>query len=318
MKIVLIIIFFISPIFSYDYLQNRDVQKFINYMVKEHKFNKSELESIFKKVKFDKKVLSKYIVPKNAYRSDASWKIYQNNLVVPLMFKRAKKFKQKYLVLLKKISKEYRVDINIIVAVAGVESNFARNTGNFSIINSLTTLAFFKNRKQKFFKYELEEYLLLCREKGYDIFRLQGSFAGAMGVVQQLPSINREYGVDYDRDGISNPWSVPDALASIANFLHSNGWNNDRVIALKAKYNKKQLLKLESGFDKYYSIKKLKDSGFIFSNFKQKNATLIKLSNGISHEFWLGDKNFDILTSYNNSINYAMALYKISKMIDKR
>ncbi len=317
MKIVLIILLFISPIFSYDYLQNRDVQKFINYMEKEHKFNKSELESIFKKTKFDKKVLSKYTVPKKAYRSDASWKIYENNLVVPLMFKRAKRFKNTHLKLLKKISKKYKVDINIIIAVAGVESNFARNTGNFSIINSLTTLAFFKNRKQKFFKYELEEYLLLCREKGYDIFKLKGSFAGAMGVVQQLPSINREYGVDYDRDGISNPWSIPDALASIANFLHLNGWNNSRDIVISSRYNKKEPLLLESGFDKYYSINTLKDNGLIFANFKQENATLIELNGNIGRELWLGDKNFDILTSYNNSINYAMALYRISKMIDK-
>ena len=317
MRIFIVVLLFISPIFSYDYLKSRDVLNFIDYMVKEHNFKRNNLNSIFKKVKFDKKVLSKYIVPKKAYRSDASWRIYKNNLVVPLMFKRAKKFKQKYLVLLKKISKEYKVDINIIVAIAGVESNFGRNTGNFSIINSLTTLAFFQNRKQKFFKYELEEYLLFCREIGYNIFKLKGSFAGAMGVVQQLPSINREYGIDYDRDGISNPWSIPDALASIANFLHLNGWNNSRVIAIKAKYNKNQSFKLESGFDKYYTIKELKDSGLLFSNFKQKNATLIKLFSN-KDEFWIGDKNFDILTSYNNSVNYAMALYKISKMIDKR
>ena len=316
MRIILIVLILLSSLFSYDYLANQDVKNFIIYMKKEHKFSKSKLEGIFKKVKFNKRVLSKYTVPKKAYRSDASWRIYKNNLVVPLMFKKAREFKQKHLNLLKKISKDYSVDINIIIAVAGVESNFGRNIGNFSIIDSLSTLAFFKNRKQDFFRYELEEYLLLCREERYNLFKIKGSFAGAMGVVQQLPSINREYGIDYDRDGVSNPWDIEDSLATIANFLNKNGWSSSRDIVLRVKYigNKS----LNSGFDKYYSIKTLKDNGFIFRNFKQKNATLIKLSDGISHEFWLGDKNFDILTSYNNSINYAMALYKISKMIDKR
>ncbi|SHO81275.1 Membrane-bound lytic murein transglycosylase B precursor [hydrothermal vent metagenome] len=317
MRSLLIILILISPILSYDYLANQDVKKFINYMIKEHKYSKSKLENIFKKTKFKKRVLSKYSVPKKAYKSDASWRVYENNLVVPLMFKRAKKFKKRHLKLLKKISKEYRVDINIIVAVAGVESNFGTNTGNFSIIDALTTLAFFKNRKEEFFKYELEEYLLLCRDKKYNPFKLKGSFAGAMGIVQQLPSINIEYGVDYNKDGVSNPWNIPDALASIANFLHSNGWSNSRSIVIKAKYNKSRFRVLDSGFDKYYNIQKLRDIGLTFNNFKQDNATLIVLNSKYIDEIWLGDKNFDILTSYNNSINYAMALYKISKKIDK-
>jgi len=281
-------------------------------MDKKHGFTQKYMESIITRAKFDKYVLSRYTVPKRSYRSDASWDRYAKHIVVPLMFKRAKKFKKQNYKLLSKIANEYQVPINLMVAVAGVESNFGRNFGKFSVFDSLMTLAFFKNRKQAFFRYELEQYLLFCREKRSSIFSFKGSFAGAMGWVQQLPSINRKYGVDYNRDGVSNPWDKADALATIANFLQSNGWDKSKMVAIPASYKGQKFRVVESGFDKHYSLRELKRLGLKFGAFDQNRATLAVLLSNKQDEVWLGAKNFDVLTHYNNSVNYAMALYKIS------
>jgi membrane-bound lytic murein transglycosylase B len=309
-----VLILFLLPLYlmSYDFLGNREVQSFIQEMQNRHGFSESYLKDIFAKAKYKKFVHSRYTVPKRSYRSDASWDRYAKHIVVPLMFKRAKKFKKANYKLLSKIAREYRVPINLIVAVAGVESNFGRNFGKFAIFDALTTLAFFKNRKKAFFKYELEQYLLFCREKKSSVFKFKGSFAGAMGWVQQLPSVNRKYGVDYNHDGVSNPWDKADALATIANFLRTNGWDKSKMVAIPASFKGKKFRVVESGFDKQYSLRELKRLGLTFGSFEQNDATLAVLLSKKQDEVWLGAKNFDILTHYNNSVNYAMALYKIS------
>lgn len=309
-----LLLLFLLPLYlwSYDFIANSEVQRFMVEMDKKHGFSKKYMESIIMRAKFDKYVLSRYTVPKRSYRSDASWDRYAKHIVVPLMFNRAKKFKKQNYKLLSRIDREYQVPMNLIVAVAGVESNFGRNFGKFSVFDSLMTLAFFKNRKQAFFRYELEQYLLFCREKQSSVFKFKGSFAGAMGWVQQLPSINRKYGVDYNRDGVSNPWDRADALATIANFLQSNGWDKSKMVAIPATFRGKKFRVVESGFDKQYSLRELQRLGLKFGSFDQNRATLAVLLSKKRDEVWLGSKNFDILTHYNNSVNYAMALYKIS------
>ncbi len=312
MKKILLLLILPIYLMSYDFANNREVQRFMDEMHQKHGFSKEYLHSIFKLAQYQKFVHSRYTVPKRSYRSDASWDRYAKYIVVPIMFTRAKKFKKENDALLSKIANEYQVPINLIVAVAGVESNFGRNFGNFGIFDALTTLAFFPNRKQAFFRYELEQYLLFCREKKSSVFKFKGSFAGAMGWVQQLPSINRKYGVDYNRDGVSNPWDKADALATIANFLHQNGWDKSKMVAIPASFKGTKFRVVESGFDKKYSLRELKRLGLSFGTFEQNRATLAVLLGNQQDEVWLGSKNFDILTHYNNSVNYAMALYKIS------
>ncbi len=312
MKKILLLLILPIYLMSYDFANNREVQRFMDEMHQKHNFNKEYLHSIFKLAQYQKFVHSRYTVPKRSYRSDASWDKYAKHIVVPIMFTRAKKFKKENNALLSKIANEYQVPINLIIAVAGVESNFGTNFGDFGIFDALTTLAFFPNRKQAFFKYELEQYLLFCKEKKSSVFKFEGSFAGAMGWVQQLPSISRKYGVDYNRDGVSNPWDKADALATIANFLHQNGWDNSKKIAIQATCKHKSFNALESGFDQKYPLDKLQEAGLRFGGFKQNRATLAVLFGKQSDEIWLGTTNFDILTHYNNSVNYAMALYKIS------
>lgn len=312
MKKIVILLLLPLYLMSYDFTSNAEVQSFMKEMQQKHNFSKEYLHSIFKLAQYKKYVHSRYTVPKRSYRSDASWDRYAKHLVVPIMFTRAKKFKKDNYKLLSKIANEYQVPMNLIIAVAGVESNFGRNFGKFAIFDALTTLAFFKNRKKAFFKYELEQYLLFCREKKSSVFKFKGSFAGAMGWVQQLPSINRKYGVDYNRDGVSDPWNKADALATIANFLHQNGWDKSKMVAIPASFKGTKFRVVESGFDKHYSLRELKRLGLKFGSFDQNRATLAVLLSKKRDEVWLGAKNFDILTHYNNSVNYAMALYKIS------
>jgi len=305
---------FVLPLYlmSYDFIQNAQLQKFMIEMEQKHGFSQKYLESIFTRAKFQPKILKRYQGAKKKYKTDATWTKYSQHIVVPYMFHRAKKFKHANYALLSKIANAYQVPINLIVAFAGVESSFGKSFGNYSIFDALTTLAFFENRKTAFFRHELEEYLLFCREKRSSVFTFKGSFAGAMGWVQQLPSINRKYGVDYNRDGVSDPWDKADALATIANFLHQNGWDNRGIVAIPAKYPKKKFRAIYTHWNVQYSLGKIKSLGIEFGSFPQNQATLIVLFGKENDEIWLGAKNFDILTHYNNSVNYGMALYKIS------
>jgi len=309
-----LIILLILPLYvmGYDFLGNAQTQSFMKEMQNKHGFSKHYLESIFSKAKLKSKILKRYQGAKKKYKTDATWIKYSKNIVTPYMFKRAKKFKKQNYRLLSKIANHYDVPINLIVAFTGVESSFGHYFGKYMIFDALSTLAFFDNRKTAFFRHELEEYLLFCREKGVSVLKVKGSFAGAMGWVQQLPSINRKYGVDFNRDGVSDPWNKADALATIANFLHQNGWKNNRIVAIPASYSKKKFNAIYSHWDVQYSLRKLKNLGLNFGEFDQDKATLIVLFGKKSDEIWLGSKNFDVLTHYNNSVNYAMALYKIS------
>ncbi|MBN2825099.1 MAG: lytic murein transglycosylase [Campylobacterales bacterium] len=317
MKRILIALLF-STLFVFakevDYLANAQVQKFINTMVREYGFEKYHLDYLFANAQFDSSTLKRYQGKPRPNTTDGSWVLYKTKLLDSASMRYYQSKKWQYRATLERASREFGVPVNILVGFLAIESKFGQYMGDYKVWNSLTTLAFFQNRKQSYFYSELKHYLLMCREKDYDPLTLKGSFAGAMGAVQQMPSIMRQFLIDYNRDGKKNPWDIEDAIGSVANFLHKRGWVEDGTIAVKSNFQGKRLQGIQASYNRIYPLELLKKYNIEpISSFDYQSAYLLRLQDATHDEVWLGAKNFRVITRYNPSTNYAMAIFKIAQ-----
>lgn len=304
-----------API-KYDFLTKKEVQNFISMMVKNHHFKRSYMVSVLGSARLDRDTLDRYTGHYKVGTTNGSWERYKAHVLDSTSLKKAKKFKKSYYKTLKKASREYSVDIDYIVGFIAVESKFGEYTGDYNILDALSTLAFHPNRMQGFFKSQLKHLFLMAREQGYNIKKLEGSFAGAIGVVQQVPSVFRKYGMDYNKDGKKDPWDLEDAIGVIAKFMHQNGWKKGEIVAVPTTFKGKRYRGLKTTHKKTQPLSTILKHGIKpLGNFNQSRAYLLKNSN-ISHDdIWLGARNFRVLTKYNNSTSYGMAIHLIAEHV---
>ncbi len=300
----------------YNYLAKKEVQNFINMMVHKYHFKRSYMVSVMKHAKLDRDTLARYTGKFKKNTTVGSWERFKLHVVNPETFSEAKRFKRKHYRILKKAERNYGVDMNYIVGFLGVESRFGTYTGDYNILDALATLAFHKNRMKKFFKNEFKHLFLFAREKGYDITKLEGSFAGAMGCVQQVPSVARRHRSDFDGDGKTDPWDLDDCIGSIAKFMHKNGWRNGHVVAVPATFKGKRFTRLKTSHRKTYATSTIYKAGIKpKKHFPESRAYLLKARNRTHDDIYLGGKNFRVLTKYNNSTSYGLAIYLIAESV---
>ena len=304
------------PPVKYNYMAKKEVQRFVNMMVSKYHFKRSYMVSVMKHAKLDRDTLARYTGKFKKNTTVGSWERFKLHVVNPETFAEAKKFKRKHYRILKKAERTYGVDMNYIVGFLGVESRFGTYTGDYSVLDALATLAFHRNRMQKFFKSELKHLFLFAREKGYDITKLEGSFAGAMGCVQQVPSVARRHRSDFNNDGKTDPWDVEDCIGSIASFMHKNGWRNGRVVAVPATFKGKRFTRLRTSHKKTYATSTIYKAGIKpKKRFPESRAYLLKARNRTHDDIYLGGKNFRVLTRYNNSSSYGLAIHLIAESV---
>ena len=214
---------------------------------------------------------------------------------------------------------ELGVDAEIIVAIIGVETYYGRITGSWRVIDALATLAFDYPPRQTFFRSELRHFMQLVREENIDPLSVQGSYAGAMGGGQFMPSSYRQYAVDFDGDGQRDLWnSWPDAIGSVANYLGRYGWEHGAVIAVPAGAGEKAPLE-EQGM-KVFKAGDLRQQGLVFSEVvdDSEEVRLVALQQDDGLHYWIGRENFRVITRYNRSPLYAMAVMDLGRMIETR
>jgi len=302
------------PPITHDFLALPGTQKFINTMVKKHHFKAVTIKKYLSDAKLDRDTLARYTGKYKEGTTNGPWARYKAHVLDPVTLAKAKKFKRHYASTLARASRQYQVPVEYIVGFIAVESKFGEYTGDYRLLDSLTTLAFYPNRMQKFFYAELENFFLMCREEGFDPHRLKGSFAGAMGCVQQVPSIYRKYGMDYDGDGKKDPWSLHDSIGIIAKFMRTKGWKNGTPAAVEATVAKP--LKIATGHKRKYSTASLAKHGITPKvKFGETTAHLLKVTDKKTHEVYLGTSNFRVLTSYNNATTYGLAIHKIADFV---
>ncbi|MGQ9658880.1 MAG: lytic murein transglycosylase B [Thermochromatium sp.] len=215
----------------------------------------------------------------------------------------------------------YGVPPEYIVAIIGVETRYGSFTGKTRIIDALATLAFAYPRRAEYFTDELEYFLIMAREENLDPFALRGSFAGAMGLGQFMPSSFRRYAVDFDGDGHRDLWNPTDAIGSVANYFRQHGWEPGEPVAVRAQVRSLAAARaLESGFNTRYGLNALAERGITPMRPLGRAATvsLLELDAQGGYEYWLGLKNFYVITRYNSSTYYAMAVHQLAQALRAR
>ncbi len=298
-----------------NYTQHPKAQALMDKMVAEHDYDRGELEQIFQQAEREDSILNSM---KNAAEKVKPWYEYRLHFITPLRVKQGVAFMEKYSEALAKAEQQYGVPAEVITAIIGVETNYGSFTGKASVLNSLSTLAFEHPRRSPFFTSELENYLLLVREREWDATAQKGSYAGAMGLGQFMPSNYRTLAVDYDGDGIADLFNPIDAIGSVANYFTHHGWLPGQPVAAPAVVTKT--------FDDSVANKSLRPSatvadlaqaGYLSTVAYEPDAKAIamRFTGKEGSEYWVGLQNFYVISRYNPRQKYAMAVYQLSQDI---
>ncbi len=317
----LIILFNIAVSASYAQpalLEREDVKNFIDEMVDRHGFNPVELTAVFSHIELSNSVLQAISKP----AEKLPWYKYRRIFLQQDRIRKGVEFWHENKTVLDLAQETYGVPVEIIVAIIGVETRYGSNAGSYKVINSLATLAFEYPKRSDFFKQELEQFLLLTKEQGLDPLEVTGSYAGAMGIPQFIASSYRHYAVDFDGNGIIDIWSgAADSIGSVANYFRTHGWLTGREITVPAvvkgnMYKKLLTDDLKPGL----SLSDLKGHGISWQSQLQPgtNIKLLDFETENGSEIWLGFDNFYVITRYNHSILYAMAVYQLAMEIRSR
>ena len=316
-----------TPYLRGAYASNYKLKQLINNMSAKYNLDRYELNGIFSTVNRDTIALDKYNVYKTRKPTIAkasqlgSWSKYRAQFVNPTHIRKGVQFWRENAKWLNMAANKYGVDPAYIVGILGVETNFGGFTGKHSVLDALTTLALEYKKRSKFFTSELENYILLIKDQKVPPQSIKGSYAGAFGLAQFMPSSFREYAVDLNGDGHTNLFDPADAIGSIANYFRGKGkWNPRIPVTMMTYYNKKRFYGIPTGFKTSYSQRYLYKLGMRpSSNFYgyKSPVSLIKLSKYDRDELWWGTSNFRAITRYNPKDHYAMAVHQLGQAIKK-
>lgn len=300
-----------------SYAGNPEVQVFINKLVKEHAYDKNRLELAFSHIKVRQNVITK---SDNQPEVITPYYEYKTRFVNEDRARLGREFAKRNAKWLRKAEQEFGVEPNIIVALIGVETYYGRITGSKDVFTSLTTLAFDYPRRKEYFQSELEAYLLLARKEGWNIGDTKGSYSGAMGMVQFMPSNYQKLAIDYDKNGHIDLWgSEPDAIGSVANYLKHHGWQPRQPWFVMAYVidpdsmvdfiNRGRVASTE--MTEWSALNVLPTQPFI----PQKTGLIGLRTSPEEVSYWLAYENFFTIMDYNPSRRYAMSVLELAESI---
>ena len=288
---------------------------FISKMVSQHQFDEAELKQLFKSVDIKQNIIKTMQRPAEGM----PWHKYRKIFMVDKRIKGGVKFWQQHEATLSAVEEKYGVPAEIITAIIGVETYYGGNTGNHRIIDALSTLAFAYPKRSKFFIGELEHFLLLCREEKMNPLEPLGSYAGAMGIPQFMPGSYRAYAADFENDAKRDIWNNPaDAIASVANYFVKHHWRNGESIAFKLKTEGEAYKQaLSRGLKPVMPWSELQALAVTAEQeiAADEKIKLLAFQQQKAEDLWAGLHNFYVITRYNHSPLYGMAVYQLSQEI---
>ncbi|MBI2308457.1 MAG: lytic murein transglycosylase B [Rhodocyclales bacterium] len=293
-----------------------EVASFIAEMHERHGFDADWLQLRFARLSPNESVL-RAIKPAAVPELQRSWERYRARFLTERRIAAGTRFWQQHEVTLKRASALYGVPEEIIVAIIGVETEYGQNTGRFGVMQALSTLAFRYPPRAPFFRNELEQFLLLARENQFDPLVLKGSYAGAIGIPQFMPGSQRRYAVDFDGDGrVDLTKSAADAIGSVASFLAQHGWEAGGGIAVPVRVAADPAPLLALGIKPERPLAELIAGGVEADGDPATAGALIDLVTPEKEtEYWVGFQNFYVITRYNRSSFYAMAVFQLAAAI---
>ena len=301
------------------YSQHKDVQIFMRELNERDAFTPEVLRTWFAAANKQQSIIDAISRPAE---KTLSWEKYRERFITPNRVEKGIEFWREHQADLQRAEQTLGIPTEIIVAIIGVETNYGRQQGSYRVIDALSTLAFDYPPRSRFFRKELREFLLLSREQQLDPLKPMGSYAGAMGYGQFIPSSYRAYAIDFDGDGAVDIWeNMTDAIGSVANYFKVHGWRKGEPVAVRGRvssdYNQAIV---NTSLKPQDSIDKLHHQGFIPTTMLAGGqlATAMRLQGAQGPEFWLGLHNFYVITRYNQSKLYAMAVWQLSQAIAQK
>jgi membrane-bound lytic murein transglycosylase B len=297
-----------------------DVQHFIREMSARHGFNPAQLQALFDRVQVRPSIIAAMDRPAEA----KPWYEYRTIFINPQRIRGGVEFWRTHAATLARAEQVFGVPPEIVVAIIGVETQYGGNMGRHRVLEALATLAFDYPRRADFFRKELEAFLLLTRAEGVDPLTLRGSYAGAMGWGQFMPTSYQNYAVDFDGDGRRDLWRNPrDAIGSVANYFRQHGWRPGEPVVVPARVGGTayaDLITRRLTTPPTDSVASLQAQGVapLTPVDGARAALLLELQGRAGPEHWLAFHNFYVITRYNRSQLYAMAVYQLSREIRER
>jgi membrane-bound lytic murein transglycosylase B len=299
-----------------DYSNHPEAKKFIAEMVAKNGFSRAELTEWLEKAEKKQGILDAISRPAEQSKT---WKEYRPIFLMPARVENGVKFWRDNSADLARAEKEFGVPAEIIVAIIGVETSYGRNMGGYNVIDALSTLAFDYPPRAPFFRSELENYFILVREQKHNPLEFKGSYAGAMGYGQFMPSSYRKWAVDFNGDGFTDIWKTPaDAIGSVANYFKEHGWKTGEPVTVEAHAaDNMQAPQLNSIVPPTITVDQWREQGINPISWLPPTTRVIafQFEGANGPEYWFGLQNFYTITRYNRSPMYAMAVYQLSQSI---
>jgi membrane-bound lytic murein transglycosylase B len=305
-----------------NYEANPAARVVVDELVEQEGFDRNQLLQIFAEAERKDSILEAIARPAEKTKP---WYEYREIFLNPRREDQGVEFFKKHRATLERAEREFGVPAEIIVAILGVETYYGRVAGSYRVIDALSTLAFDYPPRSPFFTSELKHYLILTRDQGLDPTDMVGSYAGAMGYGQFMPSSYRSYAIDFDGDSVIDIWKNPvDAIGSVANYFKQHGWHHAEVVvaAANAAANAPDAIFVASRdqLKPQKTVAQLAQEGVVAKVKLDPNAlaTAMKFELKSGYEYWLGLHNFYVITRYNQSAMYAMSVYELSQRLARR
>ena len=289
---------------------------FINEMVEKHAFERGELERLFSQTTHQPAIIE--LMTRPAERKP--WHEYRPIFLTEARIRGGVEFWREHKDILARAEQEYGVPPHVITAIIGVETFYGRHKGRHRVVDALSTLGFDYPPRASFFRGQLEQFLLMSREEQRDALDFYGSYAGAMGMPQFIPSSFRAYAVDFDGDGKRDLWeNHADIIGSVANYFAQHRWEKGKPVVSRATLSgsvPKELI--EKGILPTISAAELQQHGVRVQEKLPEDAkfALIALDSDASNkEYWVTMQNFYVISRYNRSQLYSMAVHQLSEAI---
>lgn len=298
-----------------DYASRPEVRAFVQEMVKDEGFDKDSLLAVFADANYEQSIIDAISRPAEKV---LTWKEYQDIFLTAKRVDEGKAFLRDNAQVLSRAQEKYGVPPEVVGAIIGVETMYGRFRGKYRVIDALSTLAFDYPPRASFFRGELKQFLLLAREEKASPETPLGSYAGAMGYGQFIPSSYRHYAVDFDGDGFRDIWNNPvDAIGSVANYLAVHGWERGGPVTTQASSHNAPEGVFGDELEPSTTVGALVDAGFDAPGDLPADLGVapILLHGKAGPEYWLGFHNFYVISRYNHSKLYAMAVYQLSRRL---
>ncbi len=312
--IIGLLIISVTSYADFSALDSSEIQAYITSLVNKYDFDRAKLETLFSTVTMSEEVIAKTAAPFEAQ----PWYIYREKMLTAERINKGIAYWNQHELLLREAETKYGVPASIIVAIIGVETKYGENKGVYPVFNTLVSLAFNHGRRADFFKSELTEYLLLTRENNLPPLLLKGSYAGAVGLPQFMPSSYRRFAIDCKQKGYADLFeNDADAIASVGNYLRKHGWETGVAVAVSASVQGNcEAIIAHKKYKPYLTQADLANYGITpVESISPNKACLVELQVENGNEYWLGLQNFYAISRYNNSTHYVMAVNLLAQRV---